>query len=188
LASGARKPIRGAKRRPYSLRPRQQPQAKRSKKVLAIAGSLALVLTGVIATYFLAPSQEVRSQNAVQQDHDSQDMHSESVRLNNAEYDVLTHSQTFPKATSNEVLQQAIEGTGKFPENAIAVGPDLRGGRTVEYFRRAEEIHFTLVGNHYRPVLVKSIATRIIGRDKPLTGTVLYQLGQGRSEVPQIGF
>ncbi len=168
------------------MRPRQQPQAKRSKKALAIAGSLALVLTGVIATYFLTPSQEVRNQNAVQQDHDSQDVHSESVRLENAEYDVLTHSQTFPKATSNEVLQQAIEGTGKFPENAIAVGQDLRGGRTVEYFRRAEEIHFTLVGNHYRPVLVKS--TRIISRDKPLTGTVLYQLGQGRSEVPQIGF
>jgi len=79
----------------HKLRTRQpdpalsQPAAKSPhstlwKKAVALFGSVALVLFGVFAAYFLAPSQEIRGQHAMEDELARHDATSDPVRIENA--------------------------------------------------------------------------------------------------------
>jgi hypothetical protein len=49
-------------------------------------------------------------------------------------------------------------------------------------------IRFTLVGNSDRQVYVTGLVARIVSREQPFSGTLVYSHGEGANPNPQLGF
>jgi hypothetical protein len=51
-----------------------------------------------------------------------------------------------------------------------------------------QQIVFTLVGQHYQPVQITAMTARVVSRQQPLAGTLVYVRPQGGNPTEMIGF
>jgi hypothetical protein len=175
---------------PASRRRRRQLRALAISVALAVIGGLA----GAVATYYLAPSQSVNEQRAQDADKEAADAgqlgaQAEQESRTGTSYVSGNYSYASPINYDLDHVRQSRGPNIALPgiereRVGIPVGP----GDTPAQPRVYSQTKFTLVGNMSRPVGVKEITARIVGRLPPVSGTLFYVYGQGANPSESIGF
>jgi hypothetical protein len=183
----------------------QQPSGSRIRQLLnrkgakAIAGAMATVLVttlGVVGTYVLAPSQEVASQEAIEQHQRDQDAQTAPVTVE----DVWGAST--PDGEPNLVSNSVVDLDGKVLQKTET---DHYGGASLlpspfpmgnvlfsssgEFISGSKSsVGFTLTGQQNATVRIRDIQAVVTQRNPAFKGTMIFFPPQGNLENLQMGF
>jgi hypothetical protein len=189
--------------RPPQPRPAEDDGAARSsssspgmnKRVVAMIGAVTLAVlggvAGTMASYWLAPAQQVRQQQGLDAAQDQADASNPAVLVQSQRY----ASEVRSEATSRVLDLSSVPLSAPPPPIIIPPGQNIQPGplSNAKAANSAQppvydQMFFTLVGNHYKTVKVISIAARIVSRELPPSGTLLWKSPQGASSEESFGF
>lgn len=163
--------------------PRKEVSLLRSPRVVAsILLAVLGGLSGVAATYLLAGQQEVRAQGAAEEVRRRHDSAVPPFRVEGASFDAVT---SFSSPRILELADQRLYPDDlKKVENWTEVGQILGSAIAAQAQPTVyKNLGLTLVGQRYAPVAIIGIRARIIARDKPPAGTLVYAEPQGGADV-----
>lgn len=161
-----------------------------STKAFIVPVSLAILggASGGVVTYILAGNQEIRAHRSIEADHKAQDSRVAAVRIENVEpHNLLSYSS---KETVNlegkpyEGLDQILAGHERRHVGEIVMDEPVTSPQPLVHLT----IDFTLVGQHYTPVQVVDIRARVVSREQPPSGTLVYLAPQGGDPALRVGF
>jgi hypothetical protein len=150
---------------------------------------------GAIVAFVIAPAQQTRVNHGVEASQDADDAKSPAVLVENPQYDGGVDSASTARVLQPGDLDPYL-GTPNLNISAqpLPPGDDVRIGEVVNPATTQgqpqvfERISFNLVGNHYKQVRVKSIRVRVVRRDEPPAGTMLFIGPQGGNAMESVGF
>jgi hypothetical protein len=164
--------------------------------LLAILGGLA----GTIFTYWLAPQQQVRQQQGVDDAQNAADASNPPVLVENQRYQGSTGVDSTSRVLELGEVQKAVKfgndlAPGQDPvllppgeHAAVGMAQRMVTSDGHPQPRVFDQMYVTLAGNHYKPVKVTRIVARVVERREPLAGTVVYAAPQGASDPESLGF
>lgn len=169
----------------------------RRKYAKPIGGAIATVLVtilGVVAAYVVAPSQEVASQEALEQHQRLEDAENAPVSIedvygNSADYDG-------PNVASNEVVEldgaalppgESTPDTASMIPNAVPLGDVIYENRE-QVSGAKTPVAFTLTGKQNTPTRIRDIRVKVTDRAEAPKGTLIFFPPQGHIDNLKIGF
>jgi hypothetical protein len=164
---------------------------------MAIIGAIALAILGAAAgtfiAFWLAPEQQARQQQGLDNAQDQEDASSPAVLVQDQRYAGETRSEATSRvlelAGTTLTITPGSPGTFLPAGQNVEPGPlsyaDVPDPAQPEVY---DQMYFTMVGNHYKTVKINSITARIVSREPPPAGTLLWKSPQGASDDESIGF
>lgn len=158
---------------------------------------MLLALLGVIATYVIAPSQEVASQDALEEHQRIQDAQNAPVSIEDIYGD--SRDQSTPNVASDEVLDDLDgvdipKGPSENPNDTASLLPSPVPLGAVIHAQGAFQsgakapVEFTFTGKQNSPARIRDIRVRVTDRKEAPKGTLIFYPPQGNIPDLKLGF
>ena len=165
-----------------------------------LTSPLALTCVGVLLaaglTFWIAPSQQVRQQQGLDDEQARADASSPSIVIQHQRYGYEVRSAATSRVFSLSQLPQDFKDPYSIPssERLLPPGENIPPSplENIVFDRAQPRVYdtvlFTMMGNHYKPVKISDITIQVVRRESPPGGTLVFAAPQGASDVESIGF